>query len=161
MGRHKNRNGAEALITYLKTISLSLKSHAGRPPNSHSAQIYGPALTITYNLLLAAWNINLWLYVNSHIILSCRGIKCGKCRHFWLEKAPLNYFEDLAYPPFPPRTVIPVRFCRSFWKISDSNDMNDMNERERQPKGRVDIMEYMFSLFCKEVSKQPLGLTQS
>ena len=36
-----------------------------------------------------------------------------------------------------------------------------MNERERQPNGRVvDIMEYMFSLFYKEVSNQPLGLTK-
>ena len=43
-------------------------------------------------------------------------------------------------------------------KNSDSNDMNDMtggkdkkdmNDSQRHPKGRVDFMKYMFSLFFK------------
>ena len=28
-------------------------------------------------------------------------------------------------------------------------DKKDINDRQRQPKGRVDIIEHMFSLFCK------------
>ena len=38
---------------------LSASNHAGNPPKSHSAQIYGPGLTITYNPSFAAMEINL------------------------------------------------------------------------------------------------------